>query len=173
MEALEMPSPTIDPSAFVAPGVRLYGDVRVGADAVIMFGTVGRAEFERIEVGARSNVQDGSILHTDAGAPCLIGQDVTVGHAVVLHGARVGDHCLVGIGARVLNNSVMGEGSWIAAGSVLPEGKEIPAWTLAMGTPAKPVRELTDEEIERQKNGVRNYQQFAATYRKLLGTNDG
>ena len=68
---------------------------------------------------------------------------------------------------------MMGEGSWIAAGSVLPEGKEIPAWTLAMGTPAKPVRELTDEEIERQKNGVRNYQQFAATYRKLLGTNDG
>lgn len=169
MEPLRLEEPSIDPTAFVAPGVHLYGDIRVGPHAVIMFGTVGRAELDRIEIGARTNIQDGTILHADAGVPCLVGSDVTVGHAAVLHGADIGDHCLIGIGARVLNNSSVGEGAWLAAGSVLPEGKSIPPWTLALGTPAKPVRELTSEEIERQQSGVQNYQRFAATYRDLLG----
>lgn len=130
-----------------------------------MFGVVIRAELDVIRIGSRTNIQDNSVLHCDEDIPCLIGENVTVGHAAVVHGAAVGDHCLVGIGARVLNSSVMGEGSWIAAGSVLPEGKAIPPWTLAMGIPAKPVRELTEDEIRRQAEGVETYQRLAATYR--------
>ena len=168
-EPLDLPQPRIDPTAFVAPSAAVYGDVTIGSDAVIMFGVVVRAEFDRIVVGARTNIQDNSVLHIDEGVPCLVGNDVTIGHSAVVHGATVGDHCLVGIGARVLNGAVMGEGSWIAAGSLLPEGKEIPPWTLAMGTPAKPVRELTSDEIAHQAEGVEHYLQFGATYRELLG----
>jgi carbonic anhydrase/acetyltransferase-like protein (isoleucine patch superfamily) len=168
VKPLEMGTPAIDPSAFVAPNVYVYGDVHVGAHAVLMFGTVIRAELDRVVVGAYSNIQDNSVLHTDEGIPCLIGERVTVGHAAVVHGARIGDHCLVGVGARALNDSVLGEGSWLAAGAVLPEGRSIPPWTLAVGIPAKPVRDLTEEEIARQRNGVLEYQRFAATYRRLL-----
>lgn len=130
-----------------------------------MFGTVIRAEFDRITIGPRTNIQDLSVLHADEGVPCTIGRETTVGHSAVIHGATIGDHCLIGIGARVLNETVVGEGAWLAAGSVLPEGKRVPAWTLAMGTPAKPVRDLTAEEIAGQREGVEHYQQFAAAYR--------
>ncbi|MDH3308642.1 MAG: gamma carbonic anhydrase family protein [Acidimicrobiia bacterium] len=168
MEPLKLATPSIDPLAFVAPGVNLYGDVHVGPEAVIMFGVVARAELDRVVIGARTNIQDNSVLHSDAGIPCLIGSDVTVGHAAVVHGARVGDHCLIGIGARVLNNAEVREGAWVAAGSLVPEGKSIPAWTLAVGTPAKPLRDLTEGEIARQRNGVAEYLRFAAAYRSLF-----
>jgi carbonic anhydrase/acetyltransferase-like protein (isoleucine patch superfamily) len=167
VEPLLLPEPVIDPTAFVAEGAQLHGRVTVGPDAVIMFGVVMRAEFDVIRIGARTNIQDNSVLHCDEDIPCLIGDDVTVGHAAVVHGATVGDHCLVGIGARVPNNAVMGEGSWLAAGSVLPEGKTIPGWMLAMGIPAKPIRALTEAEILRQAEGVISYQRLAATYRSL------
>ena len=165
MQPLELPEPQIDLTAFVASSAQLHGHISVGANAVIMFGVVIRAELDVIRVGSRTNIQDNSVLHCDEDIPCLIGENVTVGHAAVVHGATVGDHCLVGIGARVLNSSVMGEGSWLAAGSVLPEGKVIPPWTLAMGIPAKPIRELTEDEIRRQAEGVETYQRLAATYR--------
>jgi len=168
MEPLDLATPVIHPSAFVAPGTHVFGEVEIGENAVVMFGTVIRAEFDAITVGARTNIQDNSVLHADAGAPCILGDDVTVGHAAVLHGTTIGSHCLIGIGSRALNRSVVGEGAWLAAGSLLPEGKEIPAWTLAMGSPAKPVRDLTENEITRQRDGVGHYQQFAATYRRLF-----
>jgi carbonic anhydrase/acetyltransferase-like protein (isoleucine patch superfamily) len=156
--------PTIHPTAFCAPGAHVFGDVTIGELAVVMFGVVIRAEDDRIEIGARTNVQDNAVLHCDEGIPCLVGAEVTIGHAAVVHGAVVGDHCLVGIGARALNDSVMGEGSWLAAGSLLPEGREIPPWTLAMGVPAKPVRELTEDEISRQRSGVGVYLSYAQQY---------
>jgi carbonic anhydrase/acetyltransferase-like protein (isoleucine patch superfamily) len=93
---------------------------------------------------------------------------VTIGHAAVVHGAIVGDHCLIGIGALALNGSELGEGSWLAAGSVLPEGKSIPPWTLAVGTPAKPVRDLREGEIRRQDVGVDTYLRFGVTYRQQM-----
>lgn len=161
--------PRIDPSAFIAPGTHIYGAVDIGPDAVVMFGTVIRAELDTITVGARTNIQDNSVLHADEGVPCVVGADVTVGHAAVLHGTAIGDHCLIGIGARALNGSRMGEGAWLAAGAVLTEGSEVPPWTLAMGIPAKPVRELTGDEIERQREGVGHYQDFAQLYRAELG----
>ena len=94
---------------------------------------------------------------------------MTVGHAAVVHGASVGDNCLVGIGSRALNGSTMAEGSWLAAGSILTEGRSIPPWTLAMGIPAKPVRELTEEEAAYQSDGVDHYLEFGAAYLRLLG----
>jgi carbonic anhydrase/acetyltransferase-like protein (isoleucine patch superfamily) len=164
---MELATPRIDPSAFVASNASIFGDVIIGAEAVVMFGVVIRAEVDRVTVGARTNLQDGVIVHVDRGVPCAIGADVTVGHGAIVHGATVGAHCLVGIGSRVLNGSVMGEGSWLAAGSLLPEGKSIPPWTLAVGTPAKPLRQLREVEIERQRNGVADYVEFGRLYRKL------
>lgn len=172
IEPIQMSSPVIHPSAFVAPGVHIYGDALIREWAVVMFGVVIRAEFDQVEVGRRSNIQDNAVLHVDEGFPCVVGSHTTVGHGVVLHGATVGDHCLVGIGARALNGSVLGDGAWLASGAVLPEGRTVPPWTLAIGIPAKPVRELTEGEIERQRHGVEAYQQLAATYGSVAGVPD-
>ena len=166
---MDLADPAIDPTAFVAPGASLYGKVTVGERAVVMFGVVARAELDRVVIGPETNIQDNAVLHTDAGFPCVIGRRVTVGHASVVHGASVGDHALVGIRAVVLNGSEVGEGAWVAAGSLLPPGKAIPPWTLAVGIPAKPVRELTEEEIRSAAVGVDHYLEFGSTYRALLG----
>jgi carbonic anhydrase/acetyltransferase-like protein (isoleucine patch superfamily) len=167
MEPLILPEPVIHPSAYVAPTARVYGAVEVGAFAVVMFGAVLRAELDRIVIGEETNLQDNVIVHSDLGIPATLGRRVTVGHAAVVHGAIIGDHCLVGIGALALNGSLLGEGAWLAAGSVLTEGSSIPPWTLAVGTPAKPLRELRPNEIERQDHGVEVYLRFGATYREL------
>ena len=132
-----------------------------------MFGTVIRAELDSVQVGAETNIQDNCVLHVDEGFPVMVGERVTVGHAAVIHGARVGDNCLVGIGARVLNGAEMGEGSWLAAGSILTEGKTIPPWTLAVGIPARPLRELTADEIAQQSDGVDHYVRFGTAYARL------
>jgi len=165
MEPLSLADPVIHPSAFVATTARVYGLVEIGAGAVVMFGAVLRAELERIVIGDESNLQDNVVVHADHGFPTIIGRRVTVGHAAVVHGATIGDRCLIGIGALALNGSELGEGAWLAAGSVLPEGRAIPSWTLAVGTPAKPLRELTEDEIARHEAGVEDYRMFGETYR--------
>ena len=168
MTELHIATPQIHDSAFVAPTATLFGSITIDRLAVIMFGTVIRAELDSVRIGAESNVQDNCVVHVDEGFPALIGSRVTVGHAAVVHGAKVGNNCLVGIGARALNGSEMGEGSWLASGSLLTEGKTIPPWTLAMGIPAKPVRELTEQEIEHQSNGVDQYLRFGTAYARLV-----
>ena len=160
-------APKVHHTAFVASTARVFGDVVIGIQAVVMFGVVIRAETDRVVVGEESNIQDNSVLHTDRGYPTLIGRRVTVGHLALVHGGVVGNNCLVGMGAVVLNGAVMGEGSWLAAGSVLGEGKEIPPWTIAVGTPARPLRELRPHEIERAEMGVEEYLTLGATYRRL------
>lgn len=161
-----MTPPSIDPSAFVAPTATITGSVVIGPRAVVMFGAVLRAEADRVSVGAETNIQDNVVVHCDAGYPCLIGERTTVGHGAIVHGAIVGDGCLVGIGARVLNGARLGEGAWLAAGSVLPEGKEVPPWTIAVGTPAQPLRELTEAEVKRQRDGVQTYLELGDMYRR-------
>ncbi|HSM44702.1 MAG TPA: gamma carbonic anhydrase family protein [Acidimicrobiia bacterium] len=168
MRAPRIPDPHIDPSALVAPGARIYGDVTIGPEVFVLFGAVIRAELDRIEIGARCNIQDNAVLHCDEGVPCLVGERVTIGHSAVVHGAVVGDRALIGIGARALNRSAIGEGAWLGAGSVLTEGKSIPPRTLAIGTPAKPIRELTDDELARADEGVDHYLEIAAAYREIL-----
>ncbi len=159
--------PEIHPEAFVAETARVFGRVTIAENAVIMFGVVIRAELDSVFIGSGTNVQDNSVVHCDEGIPTLIGSDTTIGHAAVIHGATIGDRCLVGIGAKALNGSDLGEGSWLAAGSVLPEGRVIPAWTLAMGIPARPVRELTPGEISRQASGAAEYQRLRRLYLDL------
>ncbi|MCL1599283.1 MAG: gamma carbonic anhydrase family protein [Actinomycetia bacterium] len=168
MERLVLPDPIIDPTAFVAPTANIFGDVTIEARAVVMFGVVMRAELDRIVIGTESNIQDNAVFHTDETYLCSLGHRVTVGHGAIVHGATIGDRCLVGIGSIALNGSKLGEGAWLAAGSVLPEGRSIPPWTLAVGTPAKPIRDLTEDEVLRQDDGVETYLRFAEAYRTRL-----
>ena len=156
-------------NAYIADTARVLGNVTLGDDCNIWFGSVLRGDVAPITLGVGCNVQDNCVLHVDEGFPALLGRRVTVGHGAVVHGATIGDNCLVGIGARALNGSSMGEGAWLAAGSVLTEGRAIPAWTLALGTPAKPVRDLTDAEIAAQSEGVDHYLDLGAAYARLLG----
>ena len=165
MEPLSLADPVVHPSAFVAATARVYGSVEIGAGAVVMFGAVLRAELDRIVIGEESNLQDNVVVHADRGFPTIVGRRVTVGHAAVIHGATIGNQCLVGIGALALNGSELGEGAWLAAGSVLPEGRTVPPWTVAVGTPAQPIRELREDEIARQEAGVEVYRVFGETYR--------
>lgn len=168
MTAPSLPSPSIDPTAVIAPGAQVHGQVAIGPRVFILFGTVIRAELDRVEVGAETNIQDNSVLHCDEGIPCVLGRRVTVGHSAVVHGATVGDHSLIGIGARMLNGSVLGEGAWLAAGSVLTEGHQIPPRMLAIGVPARPIRELTADEVERANEGVDHYLELADLYREIF-----
>jgi carbonic anhydrase/acetyltransferase-like protein (isoleucine patch superfamily) len=163
-----MPRPKIHPTALIAPGAHVYGGVTLDSEVFVLFGAVIRGEFDRVEVGSGTNVQDNSVLHCDEGIPCLVGERVTVGHGAVVHGSAVGDQALIGIGARALNGSTIGEGAWLGAGSVLPEGKSVPPWTLALGIPAKPIRDLTEGEIEGAAEGVDRYLELLASYREIL-----
>ena len=162
-----MKEPTIDPSAFVAHSAVIVGNVILAPRSIVMYGAVLRAEWERIQIGEESNIQDNCVFHTDAGKPVIVGRRVTVGHAAVVHGAVLDDECLIGIGAKVLNGAHIGEGALVAAGSLVPEGKSIPPWTIAMGLPAKPVRELTEAEITRNREGVDHYLDFAELHRRI------
>lgn len=167
MDHPSSPEPVIDPTVVVLPGAHIHGQVIIGPRSFVLFGAVIRADLDRIVIGSETNVQDNAVLHCDEGIPCLLGDRVTVGHSAVVHGALVGDRCLVGIGALLLNRSRLGEGAWLAAGSVLAEGREIPPWTLAMGTPARPVRELTAAEIARADEGVDSYVGLLEHYRPV------
>lgn len=168
MRSPHIPQPKIHPTALVAPGAYVYGDVTLDSDVFVLFGAVIRAELDRVEVGSETNIQDNCVFHCDEGFPAVVGSRVTVGHSAVVHGATVGDRALIGIGAKALNGSMVGEGAWLASGSVLPEGKEVPAWTLAMGIPAKPVRDLTDDEIKHADDGVSHYLELLAAYREIF-----
>ncbi|HJQ76068.1 MAG TPA: gamma carbonic anhydrase family protein [Acidimicrobiia bacterium] len=169
MKSPHIPEPKIHPSAVVAPGAHVHGDVVIERDALVLFGAVIRAELDRIVIGAETNVQDNSVLHCDEGIPCLVGARVTIGHTAVVHGSEVADHALIGIGAIALNRTQVGQGAWLGAGSVLTEGKSIPPWTLAIGIPARPVRDLSEDEVRRASEGVDHYLEVAAGYRGILG----
>lgn len=156
--------PQLSEGVFVAPGARLIGRCRLGSDVSVWFNAVLRGDLEPIEIGARSNVQDGAVLHTDPGFPCRIAEDVTVGHGAIVHGASVGRGALIGMGAVVLTGAKVGERALVAAGALVPEGREIPPGWLAVGVPAKPLRRLTPEELERMERGVRHYVQAKERY---------
>ncbi len=142
---------------WAAPGAHIIGDVRIGADVSVWFGAVIRADNEPIHVGARSNIQDLSVLHSDPGSPLTIGEGVTVGHRATLHGCTIGDNSLIGIGAIILNRARIGANSLIGAGALVTEGKVFPDGVLIMGAPARIVRELTPEQIEGLKRSADHY----------------
>ena len=135
-------TPDVERARFIADDVVLTGDVTLGQDVTLWYGVVARAEYSSVRIGARTNIQDGSILHADPGSPCSIGEDVTVGHRSVIHGCTLQDGVLVGMGAVVLNGAVVGEGSLVAAGAVVREGDEIPPNSLVAGVPATVRKDL-------------------------------
>lgn len=136
--------PQIAPDAWVAPSADLIGDVHLAELASVWFGAVIRADNTPIVVGARTNVQDGAMLHSDPGAPCTLGEDVTVGHHAILHGCTIGDRTLIGMGATILNRAVIGEDCLVGAGALVTEGKTFPPGHLIVGSPAKAIRLLDD-----------------------------
>jgi carbonic anhydrase/acetyltransferase-like protein (isoleucine patch superfamily) len=160
--------PRIAASAFIAPTAVLVGDVEIGEQASVWFGAVIRADIEPVRIGARSNVQDNCVIHTDAGAPAIIGADVSLGHGAIVHGATIGDGALIGMAATLLNNAEVGAGSILAAGALLPESKSIPPGQLALGSPAKVARPVDDGERARIADGIQHYVAFAQQYRAAL-----
>lgn len=156
----------VDPTAWLAPGVTILGDVQICARATIWFNAVIRGDAESIRVGADSNVQDGCILHADPGFPCLIGDRVTIGHAAVIHGARLENDVMIGMRAVIMNGAVIGAGSLVGVGAVVPEGKIIPPNSLVLGVPGKTVRETTEKDREYIAHAARHYVQAGAEYRE-------
>jgi carbonic anhydrase/acetyltransferase-like protein (isoleucine patch superfamily) len=161
---LEQRIPALDPSAFVFESAVVVGTVVLGPGVNVWPFASLRGDNEPITVGEGSNVQDGCVLHTDPGCPLTIGRYVTVGHQAMLHGCTVGDGSLIGIQAIVLNRAVIGRNCLIGAGSVVTEGKVIPDNSLAIGAPARVIRELTAEEIERFAANARGYVERGALY---------
>ncbi len=132
------------------------------------YGAVLRGDTEPIRVGARTNVQDGCVLHADPGFPAIVGQGCVVGHNAVMHGCEIGDNCLVGMGAKILNGAKIGDGSIVAAGAVVPEGSEFPPRSLILGIPAKRAGEVTDEQAADIERGAGEYVGRAAAHRESL-----
>jgi carbonic anhydrase/acetyltransferase-like protein (isoleucine patch superfamily) len=144
---LDSESTHIDESAFIAKNATVLGNVTVGAHASVWFNVVIRGDVEKIAIGARSNIQDLTMIHADAGSPCTIGAGVTVGHRAIVHGATVEDGAMIGMGAIVMNGAKIGAQSIVAAGALIGEGKEIPPRSLVVGVPGKVIRSLTEPEL--------------------------
>ena len=157
----------IDATAWVAPGATVVGTVHLGPQTSVWFATVLRGDTEPIQLGARSNVQDGCVLHADPGYPCIIGQRVTIGHRAVVHGATVGDDAVIGIGAIVLTGAAIGNGAIVAAGAVVREGMVIPAGKLVVGCPAIIKGDIRPEQRLRMAEGNDHYVALAERYRSL------
>ncbi|HEX4962385.1 MAG TPA: gamma carbonic anhydrase family protein [Thermoanaerobaculia bacterium] len=163
--------PSLGARVFLAPGAHLAGDVTVGDDVSFWFHTAARGDVNFIRIGARTNVQDGTVLHVShLRHPLVIGAGVVIGHQAVLHGCTVEDGALIGIGARVLDGAVVERGAQIGAGAVVAPGHRIQAGTLALGIPARVVRPLTEEETRRIAETVDRYVALKEHYREVLGS---
>ena len=158
-------APRIALSAYVDPSAQVIGDVTVGERSSIWPNASLRGDVGSIIIGAETSIQDNCSLHQDHGFPLTIGDRVTVGHSVTLHGCTIADDALIGIGCIVLNGAKIGRGAVVAAGALVPEGMEVPPDTLVMGMPAKPRRAVTEEEQARFQEGVRHYVEKAQAYR--------
>ena len=146
LDELDGGRPMLHPTAWIAPSAELIAEVVLGEEASVWFGAVIRADNTPIAIGARSNVQEGAMLHSDPGAPLTIGADCTIGHHAILHGCTVADGSLIGMGAVVLNRAVIGAGCLVGAGALVTENKTFPPGTLIVGSPARAVRELGEAE---------------------------
>ena len=153
---------------WVAPNATIIGDVTLEKNSSVWFNAVIRGDNENIHVGEGSNVQDGSVLHTDPGCPLRIGKDVTIGHIVMLHGCIIGDNSLIGIGAVILNNAKIGKNCIIGAKALITENKEIPDNSLVVGAPGRVVRKLTDDEIGKITENAKHYQDNWKRYVKTV-----
>jgi carbonic anhydrase/acetyltransferase-like protein (isoleucine patch superfamily) len=166
--ALDGQEPQLDAAAWVAPGAHVMGRVQLAAQASVWFGAVLRGDNEWISVGARTNVQENAVLHTDWGYPLMIGDDCTIGHRAMLHGCMIGDGTLIGMGATVLNGARIGKGCLIGACALITEGKDIPDGSLVMGSPGRVVRQLDAEAQAKLLASAAGYAANAARFRAGL-----
>jgi carbonic anhydrase/acetyltransferase-like protein (isoleucine patch superfamily) len=168
---LDGKSPQLGAGAWVADSAQVMGDVVLGDNASVWFGTVIRGDTENIRVGRNTNIQDLSVLHADFGEPLIIGDDVSVGHMVMLHGCTIGDGSLIGIQAVILNRAKIGRNCVVGAGSVVTEGKEFPDNSLIIGSPARLVKTLDAEAVKRfagiPPHYVENAQRYRRSFRKI------
>lgn len=141
-------SPEVDEAAWIAPGAVVVGNVRIGARSSVWYNAVLRGDSDAVRVGERTNIQDGAVVHTQHGDAAVIGNDVSVGHLAMIHGATIEDGCLIGMHATVLTGAVVGAGSLVAAGAVVPQGMIVPPHSLVVGVPGRVVRELRNDDRE-------------------------
>lgn len=158
-------SPQVDSSVFIAEGAKLIGDVRIGKESSIWYNAVLRGDLAEIVIGSRTNLQDGVIGHVNTSQPLIVGDDVSVGHAAVIHGCIIGTGTLIGMGAIVLNGADIGEYALVGAGSLVTENTRIPPYTLSLGSPAKVVRELTEADLDRMRRTTESYVVKGKEYR--------
>ena len=161
-------APEVDPSAWIADSAQVMGRVALAEDVSVWFGTVIRGDTESITIGRGSNIQDGTVMHADIGMPIVLGEHVTVGHKVMLHGCTIGDETLIGIGAVVLNGAKIGRNCLVGAGALVTEGKEFPDGSMILGSPAKAVRTLTPEQMQGLRQSARHYVQNARRFQAGL-----
>ncbi len=161
-------APRLHASAYVADSAEVIGNVELAEGASVWFGAVLRGDNEPMVIGRGANVQDGSVLHSDPGFPLTLGENVTIGHMVMLHGCTIGDGTLVGIGAVVLNGAKIGRNCLVGAGALVTEGKEFPDDSMIVGAPARALKELTPEQIARMRHAAEHYVENSARYRKGL-----
>ena len=166
-------TPQIDASVYIAPGACVIGDVQIGAQSSLWFNVIVRGDVNFIRIGSRTNLQDGTVVHVTRNThPTVIGNDVTIGHKVMLHGCTIHDGSLIGIGAIVLDGAVVGASSLVAAGSLIAPGTQIPPRSLVMGSPGRVKRPLTEEECRNMHSAAGNYVRYAENYRtrvKVVG----
>ncbi len=161
-------SPKLGENAYVADSAQVIGKVTLEENASVWFGTIIRGDSEHIHIGRNSNVQDASVLHADEGVPLRLGENVSVGHKVMLHGCTVGDGSLIGIGAVVLNHAKIGKNCLVGAGALVTEGKEFPDGSMILGSPAKAVKQLSPEQIAGLQRIAKHYVDNAERFRKGL-----
>lgn len=157
--------PQLHSSVYIAEGAKLIGDLRMGEESSVWFNAVLRADWAPIVIGKRCNIQDNVVGHVNTDQPLIVGDDVSVGHTAIIHGCRIGTGSLIGMGAILLNGADIGEYTLIGAGSVVTENSKIPPYTLALGTPAKVIRELTDADLERMSRTSLGYVTKGKEYR--------
>jgi carbonic anhydrase/acetyltransferase-like protein (isoleucine patch superfamily) len=161
-------TPSVQAAAFIAQSSDIAGDVKLGKDASVWFNAVLRADVGPITIGARSNIQDGCIMHVPWGGKVVVGDDVTVGHRAVVHGCTIGNRVLVGMGSIIMDDAIVEDDCIIGAGAVITPGSRIPSRSMVLGVPAKVVRELTDDEVVSLKSSADNYAELAKSYGKEL-----
>lgn len=168
IHSIEGKKPRIHEGTFVAWNAEIEGDVSLAEGASVWFGAVCRADMAPIEIGRNTNVQDGAVVHVDNGQPCVLGEGVTVGHGAIVHACTVGDFCLVGMGAIILNRAEIGQESIVGAGALVTQGKSFPPRSMILGSPAKVVRGLTDEEVQGLHDHAQEYARLAEATKKSL-----
>jgi carbonic anhydrase/acetyltransferase-like protein (isoleucine patch superfamily) len=165
--------PRIASGVYLAPGSVIIGDVEIGEGSSVWFNAVIRGDVAPIRVGAGSNVQDGAVLHVDTGTPCVVGNEVTIGHSAIVHGTTVGDGVTIGMGAVVLSRSRIGTEAIVAAGALVPEDAVVAVGALVMGVPARERRSLTAEERAASRENARRYVRNAARYQRASVSSRG